>query len=254
MKRRKNNEYRFDGNLCYVKCSNLDIEFLIDTYNYQNIKEHTWGINGNNIITHINRKTVLLTHFLLKIDPKKKYVKVLHENGDSFDYRMDNLYTGNKYIKQNEFYEVVCFGGKKFLIDEDDYERVKNYVWHIDSGGYVITKAKETNKIIKIHRLILELLDSPGNIEVDHINRDKADNRKQNLRIANRSQNCINQISNVNTSGTVGVYWNKSANKWCSQINKDNVRYYLGSYDDISDAINARKNAEKKLHGEFTPK
>lgn len=55
----------------------------------------------------------------------------------------------------------------------------------------------------------------------------------------------------TNTSGYTGVKWSKSRKKWLAEIQFKSKIYYLGSYKDKEDAINARKEAEEKIHGEF---
>lgn len=86
----------------------------------------------------------------------------------------------------------------------------------------------------------------PGRL--DHINRDRADNRISNLRIATAKQNGENQtLSVANTSGVKGVTWCKANYKWLAQIQHNKVNMYLGYYSNIADAKVARRNAEAKF-------
>lgn len=83
------------------------------------------------------------------------------------------------------------------------------------------------------------------NIRVDHINGDGTDNRWINLRLVTdvvNSQN-LRKYKN-NTSGVTGVKWNKKKRKWQSQIDINKKRVHLGEFHCLSDAIEARKNAE----------
>lgn len=85
--------------------------------------------------------------------------------------------------------------------------------------------------------------------EIDHINRVRSDNRIVNLRKVSRSANIQNSsIRRDNTSGTKGVCWHKASNKWCARITINHKRLPLGLYDNLSDAIEARKVAELKYH------
>ena len=84
----------------------------------------------------------------------------------------------------------------------------------------------------------------PGN-EIDHINRDKTDNRICNLRQADRSLNTRNtRLRRDSTTGAKGVCWSKQTQKWVSRINIKGKRKHIGFYDSLADAVQARKIAE----------
>ena len=81
--------------------------------------------------------------------------------------------------------------------------------------------------------------------DIDHINRIRDDNRLCNLREANRSENCQNQpIRKSNTSGITGVSWHKGSNAWVATISVDKKLRHLGTFRNIEDAVNARRQAE----------
>ena len=82
--------------------------------------------------------------------------------------------------------------------------------------------------------------------DIDHINRDKADNRIKNLREVSRqcnARNCGNIKSN--TSGIKGVYWFKRLKKWEVRITIDQKNIFLGLFSDYSDAVCARLAGEQ---------
>jgi len=86
-------------------------------------------------------------------------------------------------------------------------------------------------------------------LEIDHINRDKADNRIANLRQVTRSEQCQNKdMQSNNTSGVTGVSWHKTKQKWSAHIKLMNVKRHLGYYLDKESAIFARKQAEQMHH------
>lgn len=133
--------------------------------------------------------------------------------------------------------------GTDFLIDYDDYEMVCQYTWNEDDRGYLYTNIK--NKKIRMHRLLLAPQQSYQII--DHINHDKLNNRRSNLRIVTNSQNQMNRDKpKQNTSGVKGVYWHKNKKKWQANIQIDNKLLYLGIFNSKQDAIMARKEAESK--------
>lgn len=88
---------------------------------------------------------------------------------------------------------------------------------------------------------------------LDHINRIKSDNRIENLRPATNSQNGMNKgIIETNTSGVIGVHWDKVNKKWYAKIGINKKYYNLGRYIKIEDAVKARQKAELKYFGEFS--
>lgn len=158
----------------------------------------------------------------------------------------------NKYNLNNKFGTGIpsnCDG--EFYFDLDDYDKIKEYCWYKDfSTGYMKTKTPD-NKWIYLHRFIT---DNQFKI-VDHINRNKLDNRKENLREATKKQNILNRDGVVvtNTSGITGVYFNSKRNKWQTQICVNNKNTYLGIFTDKDDAIKCRLKAEAKYFKEFAP-
>ena len=144
----------------------------------------------------------------------------------------------------------------KFYFDKEDYELIRDYVWYINSHGYVIANIPNNGGIKKIymHRLVMDVLNDPEKI-IDHIYHDKTDNRKINLRVVNNQLNSFNHItSKKNTSKTTGVYWHKKRKKWEALIGYKRKNIYLGSFKNKDDAIKARKRAEKELYGEYALK
>jgi hypothetical protein len=83
--------------------------------------------------------------------------------------------------------------------------------------------------------------------QIDHINGDRADNRIANLRDVSRAQNQKNmRLSSANTSGVSGIYWCSNAKQWRAVITSDGKRHHLGYFHSMSEAISARKSAEKR--------
>lgn len=83
--------------------------------------------------------------------------------------------------------------------------------------------------------------------EIDHINRDKSDNRISNLREVSRSCNMKNKPPMTsNRSGVVGVCWIKKKSRWVAQMSKDNKPIHLGTFKNKTDAVKARYEAEIK--------
>lgn len=117
--------------------------------------------------------------------------------------------------------------------------------------GYVVVQL--CGESYKAHRLIwlIECGDI-GDMDIDHINMDRADNRLENLRIATRRQNQFNtKARRDNKSGFKGVSLSKPHMKWKAQINTGKNRLYLGLFDTPELAYKAYKEAADKFHGDF---
>jgi len=141
--------------------------------------------------------------------------------------------------------------GKSAIVDDDDYDYLSQFKWYCSSDGYAQRMVRENGgrHTVRMHRVILN---TPKGMDSDHINRNKLDNRRSNLRIATRSENQANKRNQINsTSGRKGVVWNRRARKWQVKIEFRGERIHLGYFDDIDDASNAYKVKAEELFGEF---
>lgn len=107
------------------------------------------------------------------------------------------------------------------------------------------------NRTVGIQRLIAERMGISAAV-IDHKNRNSADNTRKNLRGATHAQNVHNsKKQRNNTSGYIGVSWDKKAGKWKAKIMQNGKRKWLGYYADPVDAALAYDN-EAKERGEFS--
>lgn len=140
------------------------------------------------------------------------------------------------YIEHENFIEGIMPDSKSFYFDKEFNEIIQNNCWHY-ADGYM-----HSTKLGLMHRLFINIEDG---YEADHINRNRLDNRKWNLREVTRQENMKNKsIYKSNSSGYSGVKWNKKLNKWQVQITVDKKRIHLGVFEDVQSAIFARKKAE----------
>lgn len=154
----------------------------------------------------------------------------------------------NDYEVQEDYVIMYTQKGEPFLVDFEDFWKVRDICWFKDTYGYL--NGYKNKKRIRLHRYIMNC---PDDMVVDHINHDIADNRKCNLRIATISQNGMNkQILEHNTSGVTGVRWHKTNAKWISNITVNKKLIHLGYFDNFEDAVEARKQAEEKYFGEWS--
>ena len=170
------------------------------------------------------------------------YLKILPNNGIPFEHKE------NKYDLSGEYGIGWTYNSnKEFYFDIEDYEKIKDYCWYESKYGYIVAYGRNYGKTIKMHTLLC----CPG---CDHKNRLKYDNRKFNLRECTQNDNTKNRsIPKSNTSGFIGVSYDKRANKWIAYICCDKKSHSLGSYTNKTDAIIARLKTEKEYSAEFSP-
>lgn len=129
--------------------------------------------------------------------------------------------------------------------DLDKADKILKHQWLVGKRGYPVTHIG--GKLITMHVFL-------GYKDYDHIDRNKLNNQSCNLRRATATENARNcSKQKNNTSGFIGVSWNKSRNKWESYIKTREKFIHLGQFTDKKDAIKIRLEAEKRYFGEFAP-
>lgn len=155
----------------------------------------------------------------------------------------------NIYDLSGEYGVGYTAKGEKFYFDLEDYDKIKEYCWHKNKDGYIVTTINNHSKI-SFHRLVMNVTNPL--IQVDHIYHRNNDNRKSQLRLVTNQQNQFNVSKQKNnTSGHTGVYWHKKHQQWEVLLQYNGKLNYLGLYDNIEDAIDARRKAEMKYFGEY---
>lgn len=135
--------------------------------------------------------------------------------------------------------KIITNKHEEILVDDEDYVILSQHHWYV-TNGYAITTIDD--KKVRMHRLIM---DAPKGLEVDHINGNRIDNRRSNLRLVTRQQNGKNLgINPRNKSGVTGVYWHD--NRWCAHICVDGKDIYLGRFQTLYQAAKVRKEAENR--------
>ena len=125
------------------------------------------------------------------------------------------------------------------LVDAEDFDLVSTHKWHL-GGGYARRSVYEDGQIraVLMHRMIMGCTRGDG-IEIDHINRDKLDNRRCNLRMCSHAQNTQNVGAyKGSTSIYRAVYLERRRNttRWRAAVRKDGVLHSLGRFVNEIDA------------------
>jgi hypothetical protein len=162
------------------------------------------------------------------------------------------IYDPNEIIIHNDHAELICYckDGKekaRALISLDDVAKIKRYKWSYNAVTGMVTACQG--------RLYLSryIMDCPAGLTVDHINGDRLDNRRGNLRVCTQGQNNCNRLERRdNTSGFRGVSQRKDG-RYQAYIYINGRKIHLGLFEKLTEAINARVCAEIKYYKEFSP-
>ena len=151
--------------------------------------------------------------------------------------------------------EIPLTRGLVALVDDEDYETLCRFKWHAHKTGYALRKVKSPiNGLwtrVSMHREILKMPFGDGR-DVDHIDGNRRNNTRSNLRVCSRSENQQNRGANSNnTSGYKGVFWKEDHKKWGACINRNYKRKHLGYFSSAKEAHDAYCRAANELHGEF---
>lgn len=153
-------------------------------------------------------------------------------------------------------FEIQLTRGYVTVVDAVDADlALRRCFTSMNNNGNIYCGYKSNNRSIALHRTILSrvLGRELNRCEcVDHIDGDGLNNRRSNLRLADKRQNAQNaKRPSNNTSGHKGVYWHKQRQKWAAYINAEGKMRYLGLFSVFKDACEAYRNAARRYFGEF---
>lgn len=147
--------------------------------------------------------------------------------------------------------EIQLTQGKVAIVDDDDFEYLSQWKWQAGrqkniGSFYAVRTDKGGGKknTILMHRVVMK---TPSNLQCDHIHHNTLDNRKSELRNCTRSENQRNRRGPTikSVTGHLGVYAIKNVFEAGMKIN--NVYHRIGRFDNIDDAIQARKDFYEEL-------
>ena len=172
-----------------------------------------------------------------------KHYMQMYSHGKTTDGSFKAKYNCYKKIREKTI--VTTIKNEDIIIDSVDSKRTKPYYWSLNSQGYPISVIN--GKHVRLHFF---LFGRPSNgLVTDHINGNKLDNRKLNIR------HCPNQLNSFRQGITKGSVTNKTGvgiykDRYRARIMVNGREIFLGHYKNIKDAINARKQAEIRYFGE----
>lgn len=147
--------------------------------------------------------------------------------------------------------QIAITKGHLVVVDDEDFDYLSKFTWHY-STGYAARRSHKSeggkSRILLMHR---QILGEPVT-HVDHINGNRLDNRRSNIRLATAQDNMRNKSKSKNTSSQYkGVSYNKNARKWQSYIMVDYKRIHLGLHEREEDAATTYNLSAHMRFGEF---
>jgi len=137
--------------------------------------------------------------------------------------------------------QIPLTKGAVALVDDADFDWLNQWKWCTGGGGYATRGVRREGKqfAVRMHRELLGLPQVYDGRDGDHINRDRLDNRRENLRISTRSQNLRNRrVATSSVSGVRGVHWDARCGLWCARLT-----VHAGRYETRAEAEAAVKEA-----------
>lgn len=182
----------------------------------------------------------------------KRHYNQMYRHGKILD---STIYDKNEIVKSGDIARIVIKDKNQIfkcesIVDAEDVCKISQYKWY-ESGGYCVTKGINSTNGVDIANVIFSDFEN----KYDHINHDRLDNRKTNLRPVTAHQNAMNMgKKNTNTSGVTGVHkQNKISDKWVATITYQYKSIWLGVDSDFDTVVIKRLQGEAAYFKEYSP-
>lgn len=130
-------------------------------------------------------------------------------------------------------------------VDDDDFARVAERGWQLNRAGYASARVPG-NRWTRLHRFVLGLRNPK--LDADHINRNRLDCRRVNLRVVTRQQNRQNTSGWLKPTTSVyrGVCWDKTRHKWKATATVNYKVFHIGRFETEEDAAEAAREFRRQ--------
>ena len=151
----------------------------------------------------------------------------------------------NRYSIDGDIVTAYTTKDEKFFMSKKDLVYLSMFTWSINKRGYL--NARIDGKLRLLHRVVMQ---SPSHLLIDHIDGDKMNNQRSNLRKATYAENMANLgVRKDSVTQIKGV--TKKGDKWRARIQHQGKQYDLGTYDSVKEASKAYKEKAIELFGDF---
>lgn len=156
-----------------------------------------------------------------------------------------------EYVEELDLVYILLSNNDVAVCSGCDLDRLKTQEkWSISDNGYpYFTDYSDDKRTVKLQNFIYDNI--PNGYIVDHINGNKLDNRRENLRLATYSENNANRKSRNGSSIYKGVSFDKSRNKWISSIQVNGKTQHIGRFDDEIECAKAYDKKCYEIYGEY---
>lgn len=148
--------------------------------------------------------------------------------------------------------EIPLTQGKVALVDDEDYAAMSHHRWYV-ACGYAAARTRgphSQRRGLRMHRMILDI---PDGLQADHIDGNRLNNQRHNLRVCTCAQNQYNRKKPITgtTSQYKGVHWVADRRRWRASIKVDNQFHHIGHFVNEEAAAHAYDAAAREYFGEF---
>lgn len=172
----------------------------------------------------------------------EEFKNTIQKIKDKKDIEDNNL----EIIRNNDGIAIIKCKNKEILVDDNLWHNFNKQCWYITESGYIKKAIDDTT--ISMHHIVIGK--PPKNMVVDHINHNRLDNRKENLRIVNQNINAHNREKSKSASSKyIGVSKNKD--HWEVHIRCQHKRNYYSSFKCELEAAYVYNEKAKELYGEY---
>jgi hypothetical protein len=138
------------------------------------------------------------------------------------------------------------------VVDDADFDLLSQWRWRINHNGYAVRSERQHGTCVtfRMHRIIIN---APIDLQVDHTDRNRLNNQRNNLRLCTDMENARNRSKYKGTSQYKGVYRRQGdcPHPWCASIQVKQVRIQLGNFSDENEAALAYNDAAIRYFGDF---